>query len=174
MRLNSVFNFVQLLDELANHDLEADPYTILTGPQSSGKSTIHAETLRSLKYRGLTLEIDARETAIEDQLVSRALSCATKDELIPSRILLQSTRTQIVIANSSLNHSNLKVRNQRWRRGRSDSTRKEEVDAGARVSLLISDIIAVSREVFVVVDHRGDAEPFYEASSATSPSDWVR
>lgn len=162
MRPNAIYNFVRLLEALRDHDWTAEPYILLIGEKLSGKSTIHWQLLRLLKEAGLLISLDGRETRHEDHLVQRALVRANHDELRASRITLQSTQARTVIVGSSFPNSTVRINST----GRSLFKRPEvhqvpaSEGATAMVSTLISDVIAVRRDAYVVVDHFDEAERF--------------
>lgn len=162
MRPNDVYNFGQLLANLLAHDWSTEPYVLLLGPESSGKTTVQGQVLRSLKNRGLLISVDARDIRIEGELVQRALVCARPDELQASRISLQSTQTKTVIAGSTFNQSTFMIKPRRalFSRRRESIVIDPNDTATAMVSTLISDLLAVHREVFLVIDHYDEAESF--------------
>ncbi|MFJ5989321.1 hypothetical protein [Lentzea sp. NPDC092896] len=162
MRPSDVYNFVRLLEALRDHDWSAEPYVLLTGSELAGKTTIHWKLVRLLRETGLLISLDGLDVRGEDRLVQRALVGANEDELRASRITLQSTSTKTVIAGSSFNNTDVRInRGWRWwpRRSIAVDARPDE-GATAMVSTLISDILAVRRDVYIVVDHFDKADPF--------------
>lgn len=156
MMPDDLYNFEALLTALGDHDWHASPLAILAGENTAGKSRVVSEFCRQLIPTDLVLSLDCRTIASEDQLISEAVACARGDELRLSRDQMRPSFAQLVISDSSLTDSRIKVRGsrRRYRRGAESAHQPR----GSMIPTLIEDLTFLRRPAWIVADHFDEAD----------------
>lgn len=154
------FNFAELLSRLSNNDWETEPYLVVAGPPSSGKSALlrqfYADCLR--QPSAYSLWVAGGDVTSEDQIARLAVLAGERDRAFPqTRTLLLSTASQVVVAASSFVNTDVAISVS----GSSGS----RLDRSFRTLLpvLLAELVNSTKPVFVIVDSEDCASAAVES-----------